>query len=210
LFTASKRLGGIPILQGINSVSENSMPPGWIHSKHDAVHLNDIYTKYCGYKLEKFPLLPTWKMIYYKRVQGINWISAIEYFEYDKKDAEKYLIEKIDYIKPERKHEESLITKVYQRIILPIKFNADKRIGHLSSLINSRELSRSDAIELLKKPIYDNSHDLMRDIQDFCNYLNITHEYFFDYLRRSPVPHSHYKSDTRIFNLIFKLKNRIL
>jgi len=38
---------------------------------------------------------------------------------------------------------------------LPVKFNIDKRIGHLSDLIRSGQVDRENALIDLKKEIYD-------------------------------------------------------
>jgi hypothetical protein len=52
------------------------------------------------------------------------------------------------------KHYESIYTRFYQGYILPRKFGFDKRRMHLSSLICSGEITRSEAIEELKNEPY--------------------------------------------------------
>jgi hypothetical protein len=52
------------------------------------------------------------------------------------------------------KHYESIFTRFYQGYILPQKFKVDKRKAHLSNLIFSGQMSKEEAIEELKQPIY--------------------------------------------------------
>ena len=54
-------------------------------------------------------------------------------------------------------HFESVYTKFFQSYILPVKFGIDKRYGHLSDLINSNQLSREDAKEIIAKSPFDAS-----------------------------------------------------
>jgi hypothetical protein len=205
LFLKSIELGGVPIFQGINSATENSMPPGWIHSKHDARNIKSIYKKYTGETLKSYPLVSTLEIILKKRVDGIRWISALDYFDYSKSQAEIDLNNRVGYVSPRRKHEESVITKIYQRIILPIKFNADKRIGHISSQINSGLISREEGLEILSEPIYLDRSEIIRDCQEFCENLDMTFIEFLNYLSRPKVNHNKYKTDSEYINILMKI-----
>ena len=53
------------------------------------------------------------------------------------------------------KHFESIYTRYFQGVILPEKFGVDKRIGHLSDLINAGQITKNDAKNELIKPTYD-------------------------------------------------------
>ncbi len=53
------------------------------------------------------------------------------------------------------KHYESQFTKFYQAYILPEKFHIDKRKAHLSTLICSGQMTRSEALLEMEKPLYD-------------------------------------------------------
>jgi hypothetical protein len=52
------------------------------------------------------------------------------------------------------KHYESIYTRFFQGYILPEKFKIDKRVGHLSDLINSGQISKEEAVIRLKEPVY--------------------------------------------------------
>lgn len=63
------------------------------------------------------------------------------------------------------KHYESIYTRFYQGYILPKKFGYDKRRMHLSSLICSKEITRSEALEELKCEPYPS--DLQKHDRDY-------------------------------------------
>jgi hypothetical protein len=53
------------------------------------------------------------------------------------------------------KHYESVYTRFFQGYILPTKFKIDKRVGHLSDLIRSGQLSRENALKELSLEGYN-------------------------------------------------------
>ena len=74
---------------------------------------------------------------------------------YNRKESEQMLIEKYNFQSTGLKHEENVFTKWYQNFYLFTKFGIDKRKAHLSSLINSGQMTRKEAmIKLQENPIY--------------------------------------------------------
>lgn len=205
LYKESKNSKYAPIYHGVNITTENIMPMSWIHKKHDARNLKDIFNTFYPSTNRKFPFMSTASVIYNKRINGIKWISALDFFDYDKKKAEEYLINNFDFIVPKRKHEESLITKIYQRLILPLKFNIDKRKAHYSSMIASKQITRDEAIFLISQPLYTKL-ELINDLNIFLNKLDITEEEFIIYLSTPPVSHLNYKNDKFVTDLITNIK----
>jgi hypothetical protein len=200
-----------PIFHGVNITTENIMPMSWIHRKHDARNLKHIFEKFFPNTERNFPFMSTASIIFNKRIQGIKWVSALDFFDYDKKNAEKYLINNYGFVVPKRKHEESLITKVFQRLILPLKFSIDKRKAHYSSMIASGQITRDDGVELISQPLYSKL-ELINDLNIFLNKLDITEEEFINYLSTPQVSHLNYNNDKYISDLILtfkKIKNAI-
>ncbi len=198
-----------PIYHGVNITTENIMPMSWIHKKHDARNLKDIFNTFYPNLKRNFPFMSTASIIYNKRLNGIKWISALDFFDYDKKNAEEYLIKNFDFVVPKRKHEESLITKIYQRLILPLKFNIDKRKAHYSSMIASGQITRYEGLNLISQPLYTKL-ELINDLNIFLNKLEITEEEFIIYLSTPQVSHLSYKNDKYLTDLILtlnKIKN---
>jgi hypothetical protein len=207
LFKYSRDLGNLPIFHGVNISSENIMPDSWLYLKHDAKNLKSILTKFypnCGFN---YPFMSTLEVIFYKNIFGIKWISALDYFDYNKSEAEKYLINNFAYSPPRRKHEESLITKIYQRLILPIKFNIDKRKSHISSLIASNQITRDYGLQLLEAPVYTRN-ELIYDLNFFLNKLSLSESEFIYYLTQDRVEHSSYPNELLI-NKVITLKNKL-
>ncbi len=207
LYRASKKFGGIPICQGINVKNENTMQPGLIHNKHDAIYLKHIYFKKWGLLPKKLQMFSNISVGLHNLRYGNAWVPVLNIIDYSKDQAEKLLINKYDYLPPKRKHEESLITKIYQRIIMPIKFNNDKRLGHLSSLVNSKQIDRDIALKKAQEPHYESLTEIKNDIRKFCNYLEIDQVEFLHYLSRNQLSHSSYFSDQIYVKPLLKLKN---
>ena len=62
--------------------------------------------------------------------------------------------EQLDWRPYPGKHFESIFTRFFQGYILPVKFNIDKRRGHLSDLINSGQITREQALEEIEHNDY--------------------------------------------------------
>jgi len=74
---------------------------------------------------------------------------------YKSKEAKKILQKEYDWQDYGAKHEENVFTNWHMNFYLYEKFGIDKRKAHLSSLINSGQITRQEALEELKKcPVY--------------------------------------------------------
>ena len=82
-------------------------------------------------------------------VKGVKTLYLLDYLDYNRKESEQMLIERYDYKSTGEKHEENYFTWWFQNFYLFEKFSFDKRKAHLSSLINSGQMTRSDAMFLL-------------------------------------------------------------
>ena len=99
---------------------------------------------------------------------------------------------------PERypyKHYDSVFTRFYQGYLLPEKFRVDKRRTHLSTLIASGQMSRSEAITLLTTPPYPQASDLEVDLKFVLQKMRWTRQDLDDYLQRSRREHVAYPSE---------------
>ena len=75
--------------------------------------------------------------------------------------------------------------RLFQEHDLPTTFNFDKRKAHFSSLIVSEQMTRSAALELFEKPLYD-PHELEMDIEFVCKNLDLTRDEFDEIMGRAP------------------------
>lgn len=74
---------------------------------------------------------------------------------YNRKESEEFLIKTYGFESTGEKHEESIFTRWYQNFYLYEKFGIDKRIAHYSSLINSGQMTREEAMfKLQANPVY--------------------------------------------------------
>ncbi|HEU4608946.1 MAG TPA: hypothetical protein VFS31_12610, partial [Chitinophagaceae bacterium] len=92
---------------------------------------------------------------YYQQAKGIRSVSMLNYVDYDKKKVKTLIQEELGWRDYGGKHYESIWTRFYQGYILPNKFHIDKRKAHLSDLIFGGQMTKAEALEELKKPVYD-------------------------------------------------------
>ena len=71
---------------------------------------------------------------------------------YNRAEAIKLLQEKYGYIPYGEKHEESLFTMWFQNVWLYKLHKIDKRRAHYSSMINSGQMTREEALKKLETP----------------------------------------------------------
>ena len=143
------------IISGGNVATESTMPPSWGYNARDLVHIKDVYKKASGKKLTGLPVCGLLKWNYYKWIKGIKTVYLLDYIEYDRDKAIKTLEEEFGYQNYGAKHEESVFTSWFQNFYLYEKFAIDKRKPHLSSMINSGQMTRDEALFFLTaNPVY--------------------------------------------------------
>lgn len=173
------------VISGMNFKSEALSVPAWAYGHSDWKYINSIHKKYGTKKLTKYPHYTFFDLFYYNIVKGIRIVSVLNYIEYDKEEAIKILENKLGWVYYGGKHYESIYTRFYQSYILPKKFNIDKRRGHLSDLISSGQISRSDAEELLVKEVCPQEL-INSDLEFVKKKLNLSQEQF-DEIMNLPI-----------------------
>lgn len=112
-------------------------------------------------------------------------VRLLNFTPYNKNDALDELENRIGYVRYPRKHGESSFTRFFQEFYLPHRFGMDKRLPHFSSQIVSHQLTRDQALILLKEPLYREG-ELDRDIQFICRKLEISRPEF-DIILNAPL-----------------------
>lgn len=191
------------MLLGTNISNEGmDMPQDWNHFKWDVANIKDIHNKFGALKkLKTYPYMSIFKYFYYSKIKQIQWISLLDYMEFDKYSSLEILQNEINYIPYEKKHYESIFTRFYQGYILPNKFNIDKRKLHFSTLICSGQMSRDAAIDETNKNPYDSAEQLDEDRIFVCKKLSFDNEWFQEYMKQAAQPHAKYASNTWILKL---------
>lgn len=156
LYKEARKYGIRYIVNGNNMATESILPSAWGYDASDSIQLRAVHKRFGTTKLESYPILSTFqKFVYYPRVLKLESFSPLDWIDYNKAGAKKLLINDLGWRDYGGKHHESIFTRFFQGHYLPTKFGYDKRKAHLSSLIVSGQLTRDDALEELKKPLYD-------------------------------------------------------
>lgn len=144
------------ILSGGNVATESIMPPSWGYNARDLTHIKDIYKKMKGKNLSGLPLCGVWKWNYYRWIKKIKTFYLLDYLLCYNRDKSIALLDKeYGYKSYGEKHCESLWTWWFQNYYLFEKFGIDKRKAHYASLINSGQMTRKEAFDLLAdRPVY--------------------------------------------------------
>jgi N-acetyl sugar amidotransferase len=191
------------ILSGQNQSTEGMpMPDAWNWFKYDKKQIKYM-GKTANQRLVTFPSIGTFDYIFYEHFMKIKWLPFIDYFNFNKEDAIKELVENYKYKPYPYKHYESVFTRFYQGYILPEKFNIDKRKLHLSTLVMTGQMTRDNALLILKDKPYPDSRQLKQDIEYFIKKMLWSREDLYSYLSRNRCEHDNFPSEKKIWNFIF-------
>jgi len=184
------------ILSGFNVRTETHLPSAWSQGHFDWKYIRSVHAQFGTKKLLTFPYIPFFA--YYRRLLTQKRVDILNYIDFNKTEAMKILENELGWRYYGGKHHESIYTRFYQGYILPTKFGYDKRRSHLSSLICSKEISRSEALEEIKKPSYAPS--LQEEDREYvAKKLGLGEDAFEDIMNAPKKTFSDYSSYGRIF-----------
>jgi N-acetyl sugar amidotransferase len=142
------------ILSGANNATEGIYPTTWTYGIADWKYIQGVHQKFGTKKLKSFPSTSLLQKDFNILLKRIQVVPFLDYFDYNKEEAVKLIESELGWRNYGGKHYESIYTRFFQGYIMPVKFNIDKRKAHLSTLICSDQITREEALEELKKPIY--------------------------------------------------------
>lgn len=154
LFREASKRGIKYIINGMNFATESMAVRMWAYGHSDWKYIKAVHEKFGTSSLKKYPHYSFLNLFYWTFIKRIKVISILNYIEYDKDKVMELIQEKLGWVYYGGKHYESVYTRFFQGYILPTKFNIDKRLGHLSDLIRSGQLTREKAFEEISKPGY--------------------------------------------------------
>lgn len=181
------------ILNGGNISTECvQYPMDWLYYGTDMSHLNDIIKQFSTVKMDTYPFSPILRHKFYLRyIKGVTVVKPLNYMPYIKQDALQLLTETYGWKPYPQKHFESRFTKFYEGFWLTERFGFDTRIVQFSSLILTKQMTREEALDKLKKPAYDPAtiEDEFKYIatklgitpEQLRRYFNMEKKYFYDY-----------------------------
>ncbi len=190
------------ILTGGNYSTECVRNPlEWMYYQSDSFQLKDIFKKFGNGKLKSYPVTNIiWHKIWLPYFKGIKLVRPLDLMTYNKKEALQILIEKYGYQEYPQKHFESRFTKFYEGFWLPNRFGYDTRKVQFSSLILTGQMSRAEAINLLKTPTYTQDQ-INEDFEFISNKLGITTNELWGFFRLDKKTFRDYKSQQNIYRI---------
>ena len=142
-------------LGGGNFALEGILQQGHTHSAMDLTNLRDIQRKYGTQPINKLKFVSSYRKYWMLKTGQMIDLRLLNYIDYNRTRAFAELKEFCGFEYYGRKHLENILTAFIQLYWLPKKFNSDKRISHLSSMIASGQMTRGEALAELAEPLYD-------------------------------------------------------
>jgi N-acetyl sugar amidotransferase len=204
-YQQAKKYGIKYILSGDNQATEGmAMPRGWNWFKRDKRNIYGLAQKFGKAKIRTFPSIGVLDWFYLEYIKQIKWMSFLDYLPYNKFDVLNKLEESYGYKRYPFKHYESVFTRFYQGYILPKKFNVDKRLIHLATLVASGQMTRDDAMKGLQSIPYQTEQQQEEDVSYFLKKMGWLRNDLESYLLRPGIPHDAYPSEKALHNYIFR------
>ncbi|MCP5343522.1 MAG: N-acetyl sugar amidotransferase [Pseudomonadales bacterium] len=198
------------VLSGGNLATESIFPASWHGTAMDAINLKAIHKKYGDRKFRNYQTISFFEYYFwYPIVKKMRVLRPLNFMDYNKAGALAELERTIGYKPYPRKHGESIFTKWFQNYYLPEKFNIDKRLPHLSSLIVSGQMTREEALHKLEEPLYD-PIELEVDISYLCKKLRISRQEFDEFISAELHEYSDFPNWDGRYQLIRNIKKMIL
>ncbi|HRG53586.1 MAG TPA: N-acetyl sugar amidotransferase [Bacteroidia bacterium] len=181
LFDVAAKEGVKYILNGHSFRTEGTSPISWTYM--DGRYLKAVHRRFGKVKkIRSFPVLTLPRLLYYAFVKRIKDVRVLEYMDYNKKEVDKVLTEKLDWEYYGGHHHENVYTKFFQSYYLPKKFNIDKRKTELSALVRSGQITREEALREINSSHYQYDPSV---VEYAINKLGLTKEEF-DKIMNSP------------------------
>lgn len=144
------------VISGSNFATESILPASWGYDAMDATHVKAIHSRFGSRSRGDFPIVSFFNLfVKYPMILKMEVLKPLNYIPYSKEEAIRILEKDYGWRYYGGKHYESRWTRFFQAYYLPYKFGYDKRKAHLASLVVSGQMSRADALEALKAPLYD-------------------------------------------------------
>lgn len=196
------------ILTGHNLATESITPASWGYSPMDLRQIKYIQKTYGSLKLKSFTTISLFERLMFSIYPGQKIIKPLDYMPYNKEEAKDFLQAKFNWKDYGVKHGESVFTRFYQNYWLPERYGFDKRKAHLSSQIISGLISREQALEQLKEPLYD-AHTLTLDKEYICNKMEIDEKELDLFIKSPKVNFTKYPSSYTITKSVNTVRNFI-
>lgn len=204
----SEKLGVKYILNGYNISTEIvANPASWYDGAGptaDKTYLKDVMRKHGGFKTKNYVYTTGFRHKFWlPYVKGVKTVHLLNYIPFTKKEMIETLSNEYGYEAYKQKHFEDLLTKFIEGWWLPTRFAYDIRKAQLSSLVVTGQMTRDEALEILKTtPLTEEeAKDLFTQV---ANKLQISEEELMSY-HELPKKYIKYRNNSWAFNIGIKL-----
>lgn len=175
-------------------------PVEWMYYQSDSRQLLDIHRKFGTRSLKTFPVTSIlWHKVWLPYFRGIKVTRPLDMVTYIKEEAKQLLMDRFGWQPYPQKHFESRFTKFYESYWLPKRFGYDVRRIQYSSLIVTEQMTREEALELLKKPSYDEG-TIGQEIEFVANKLDITVDELNSFMALPLKTYKDYKNQRALYD----------
>lgn len=197
------------VLTGGNFSTECVREPNeWVY-QNDVKQIKDIHKRFGSKPLKDLPMCGMFKYrLYYRFFRGMKVWRPLDMIPYTKQEAIQTLKERFNWEPYANKHFESVFTRFYEGYWLVKKFGYDKRKAHFSSLILTNQLTRDEALKILKNPPYSESQ-AMKDMDYVAKKLNITKDAFIELMNQPNKTYKDYKSSAKLIAFAVKIAQKL-
>lgn len=190
------------IISGGNYATEGLLPESWFYNPKDSKLLKAIHRQFGTKKMTTFPTFDYKKEMYYKFVKGIKIVYLLNYLPFSKNAAMKVLENELDWKYYGGKHYESKFTGFVQSYIQPEKFNVDYRRATFSTQICTGEMTRDEALEILKSKPFD-PNKIESEKEYISKKLGITPLQFDEIMKRPKKSYRDYPNNEKLLRFVY-------
>lgn len=208
----SMQLGVKYILNGYNICTEIvADPASWEKGSGpagDGTYIRDVVKKYCYFPIKEYTYTNGLKHKFVlPYIKGVKTVKPLNLVELTKASMLQTLTEEYGYEPYGQKHFEDLITKFLEGWWQPTRFGHDIRRAQLSSLVVTGQMSREEALEILKRPplTEEEGRELFTEV---ARRLEISEEELRHY-HEMPACTEKFKSQEKFYGIGIKLYEKL-
>lgn len=201
-------LGVKYILNGYNISTEVvSNPKSWDKGAGyagDGTYIKDLLRHWCEIPINEYTFTSGFKhKVWIPYFLGVKTVKPLNLVPITKSQMTNILIQEYDYQPYGQKHFENLLTKYLEGYWLPTRFGYDIRKAQLSSLVITGQMSREEAMDILKNPPLSKkeTEELQKEV---AKRLSITEDEL-NLFHEMEMPDIKYRSQEFIYSMGIKL-----
>tara|TARA_B100000780_G_scaffold96880_1_gene67580 strand:+ start:5484 stop:6638 length:1155 start_codon:yes stop_codon:yes gene_type:complete len=147
---AAEKYGVKYKIDGHSFRTEGSAPMGWIYM--DAKYIQSVHKEFGTVPMKTFPNLWLSKQLKWMLFGRIESIRPLYYLQYDKEAAKEMLTKDYGWKWYGGHHLENRTASFFHSYFFPTRWQSDFRIAGYSAYCREGDMSREEALELMKEP----------------------------------------------------------